>query len=524
MIIVITGPTCTHKSEIAIKVAKALKGEIINADAFQVYKELKIGTAKPSKEQLKEVKHHLYSYKSIDDPFSIFNYQKDAREVIDKLLKQNKPVIMVGGSGLYIRAALYDYSFNETPKKKVSLKKYEKLTNEKLHDELKKIDPESANKIHPNNRRRVLRAIEIYLTYKKSKSEIEKEQQHKLIYDDVLLYSTFSSDMDGLYNSINNRVDKMFEAGLVKEVLTLKKKHEKNQALQAIGYKEIIDNPEDLELAKELIKKNTRHYAKRQLTFNRYQYPDMVHFIEGLDSYQIILNDVKKLVDDKDIYSRTRTLIGAKNLTKLKHAHVAVFGVGGVGGTALEALARSGIGELTFVDYDVVKNSNLNRQILFTANSLHQKKVDEANVRIKSINPEIITHPSNLCFSKLSIDKINFDKFDFVIDAIDSMVDKKLLITTLLNKKIPFVSSLGMGNRLDPSKLVVTTLDKTHDDPLAKKLRHDLKQDNVDIRKIKVVTSNEIPLVKNRVISSMMLVPSAAGLLLASEAIKYILK
>lgn len=517
MIIVITGPTCTSKSKIAIEVANVFDAEIINADAFQVYKELDIGTAKPTSDQLKQVKHHLYSYLKPTDNFSIYDYQKDARALINKLLKQKKNIVLVGGSGLYIRSILFDYKFKDNAKK-VNLKKFDKLTNEELHKELKKVDSLSAKKIHPNNRRRVLRALEIYYAYGKSKSALEKEQSHKIIYDDVHIYST-DVDKEVLYRRINERVVKMIETGLIKEALSLEKKYGANlQSLKAIGYKEIIENKDkSKQEITELIQKNTRHYAKRQLTFIRYQYGNKVKWIK---SAKDIISDLTS----NDINSRTEALIGKDNLKAIKKASVAVFGIGGVGGTASEALVRSGISHLYLIDHDAVNASNLNRQILFTKNDLKKDKVKVAKARFNEINPEVKVHTYKKFLDENNIKELPFEKFDYVIDAIDSVSSKIALIKYLLKKKIPFISSLGMGNRLDPSKLVITTLDKTHDDPLAKKLRNELKKDKIDISKIKVATSNETPIKDKPLVTSMMFVPSTAGLLLANYIISLIIK
>ncbi len=516
MIIVITGPTCSNKSKIAIDVAKAFNAEIINADAFQVYKELDIGTAKPSIEDLKKVKHHLYSYLNPTDEFSIYDYQKDAREIIKRLIKRNKNIVLVGGSGLYIRAVLFDYEFKDNSKK-IDLKKFDKLSNEELHKRLKKVDKESANKIHPNNRRRVFRALEIYYTYGKSKTELEKEQSHKIIYDDVHIYST-NVDKEILYKRIDERVIKMFDKGLMNEALQLEKKYGANlKSLQAIGYKEILQNKDkDKKEIIEIVQKNTRHYAKRQLTFIRYQFDNKVHYIT---SAKDIISDLTS----NDFNSRTEALIGKDNLKKIKKASVAIFGIGGVGGTAIESLARSSVSTLYLIDHDKVNASNLNRQILFNKNDLDKDKVRAAKEHINKINPltKVITYKKFI--SEENLNDFPFNKFDYVIDAIDSTNSKIALIKYCLKHKIPFISSLGMGNRLDPSKVIVTTLDKTHDDPLAKKLRNELKKENINLSKIKVVTSNEVPIKDKAIITSMMFVPSTAGLLIASNVIKDIL-
>lgn len=282
MIIVITGPTCLGKSDTALAIAKKINAEIINGDAFQCYKEMEIGVAKPPKDYFNEVPHHLYSFVDVDHDYSIAEYQINLRNKIDELLSIGKNIIIVGGSGLYIRSALYDYDFLEN--KKVDMSKYEKMDNRSLHDELRKIDPKQAEIIHMNNRKRVLRAIEIYLSSGETKSSLVDKQDHKPIYD--VKFFVREIDRDELYSRINKRVDLMYQMGLENEVKNLYKKYgNKPHALQAIGYKEIIaalEGKYSLEEAKELIKKNSRNYAKRQLTFVRHQFP-VIYYLDNQD-------------------------------------------------------------------------------------------------------------------------------------------------------------------------------------------------------------------------------------------------
>jgi len=513
MIIVITGPTCTSKSKIAVEVAKAFNAEIVNADAFQIYKELDIGTAKPDASDLKIVEHHLYNIKKPTDRYSIYDYQKDARKCIDSILKQGKNVVLVGGSGLYIRSALYDYNFKE-PEHPVDLSNFYDLTDEELHDRLKEIDPKEADKIHPHNRKRVLRAIYIYLAYNKTKTELESMQEHKIIYDDVYIYA-IDMDKKVLYERINKRVEAMIKKGLVKEAISLSKKYGNDiQAFNAIGYKEIINNPNlDTNEITELIQKNTRNYAKRQKTFIRYQYQNLVKYVTcGED----IIYDI----NNNNMDAKTRGLLGDKAWEVTKKLKIIVFGTGGVGGTAIEALARCGITKLSIVDNDVVNCSNLNRQILYVNNDVGTPKVDVAKKRIEAINPRAKVTTFDKFVDEDNLKSFSLDKYDYVIDAIDSFKSKKALIEYCLKKDIPFISSLGMGNRFDSTKLEITTLDKTHDDPLARKLRSELTKDKIDLRKIHVVASNEVPLKHNEVITSIIFVPSHAGLLLASHVLK----
>ena len=287
MIIVITGPTCMGKSETALEVAKHFNAEIINGDAFQCYKELEIGVAKPPVEYFSIVPHHLFSFVSITEDYSIADYQKDLRKTIEEISSRGKNIVIVGGSGLYIRSGLYDYEFAED--KKVDMSKYEKMDNDELHKELEKIDPEQASIIHKNNRKRVLRAIQIYLSLGKTKSEVISNQKHKLLYDAKFYVRDMKRTV--LYERINTRVDDMSKCHLFDEVKTLVKKYgENHRALQAIGYKELIPvlrGDYSLEEGLELVKKNSRNYAKRQVTFIKHQFP--VVFYENTEDLLGIL-------------------------------------------------------------------------------------------------------------------------------------------------------------------------------------------------------------------------------------------
>ena len=271
MIYIILGPTSVGKTTLALSLAKKLNADIINADAFQVYKELDIGTAKIKEEEMLGIKHHLLSYVEPNEPYSVARYQKDFREVVSKI--KDKDIVVVGGTGLYVRAAIMDYNFSL--EQKVDLSKFEKMDNDELYNYLLSIDEESAKKLHKNNRRRVLRAISIYLENGETKSSIIDKQEHKYIYDDIKIFN-IEKDRKELYESINKRVDLMFEKGLINEVKTLLDKCGRNiQAFNAIGYKEVVlylDNKISLEECKELIKKNTRNYAKRQITFFKHQF------------------------------------------------------------------------------------------------------------------------------------------------------------------------------------------------------------------------------------------------------------
>jgi tRNA A37 threonylcarbamoyladenosine dehydratase len=220
-------------------------------------------------------------------------------------------------------------------------------------------------------------------------------------------------------------------------------------------------------------------------------------------------------------FERTIGLIGEDKFLKLQKAHVLVCGIGGVGGTAVEALVRSGIGNITIVDFDSVSDTNINRQILFTSEDIGKNKVDVALERLKKINPE--------CHIKIENKKIDEeftleDKYDYIIDAIDDVKGKKTLAKLASINKIPIIISLGMANKLDPSKVRITRLDKTTDDPLARKIRYEYKKEGIDTKSIITVNSIETPITDGNKLNSMMIVHSTAGLQLASYVIQELIK
>lgn len=283
MIFAVVGPTCSGKSSLAVEIAKLFDAEIVNFDPYQCYEELQIGVAKPTKEELAVVPHHLFSFIPLDQDFTIFDFQKCMREKIKTLQNLNKNIILVGGSGLYLRSAIYDYEFYET--NIVDESKYQSFTNDELHEKLKLVDPESAEKIHTNNRKRVIRALEIYFETGSKKSDLEKQQEHKPIYD--IVFVGLNPDRELLYENINKRVDIMFELGLEDEVNTLFSKYGSTpKSLQAIGYKEFVQFPKDE--VKEAIKKNTRNYAKRQMTFFKNQFENINWFTNKEDAIKFV--------------------------------------------------------------------------------------------------------------------------------------------------------------------------------------------------------------------------------------------
>lgn len=277
MIFCIVGPTASHKSELAERIAIEFNAIVINFDAFQVYKEMNLGTAKPSEDFLNNHDNYfMYNFRSIKDPYNVFLYQKDARKLLEQYKNEN--IVLVGGTGLYLKALLYDYRFEE--EEKMPEDYLENFTSEELYQLLLKIDKDDALKIGPNNLKRLKRSIYISEIHNKTKTEINNNLKDSLLYENVCFVG-ICPPREELYESINSRVDIMFENGLKEEAKSLLSINGVNQALHAIGYKEFSFGLDDEE-TKELIKKNTRNYAKRQLTFFRHQFKDVTRF-EDLD-------------------------------------------------------------------------------------------------------------------------------------------------------------------------------------------------------------------------------------------------
>lgn len=289
MIIVLTGPTGSGKSQMAISLANRLGGAILNADAFQVYRELSIATAKPTLEERHLAPHFLFDFVPLTDDYNAYLYQRDLRAKIAELQEHYPYLILAGGTGLYIRSGLFDYEFSDTPS--IDLSEFDSFTNDELHAYLESVDLESAASIHPNNRRRVLRAIEIYRSTGKRKSEIEKEQTHSPIYP--CLFFGLNKERSDVYSLCDERVEKMFEMGLLEENSSLFKKYGFSpRAFQAIGVKETIPffkGESTVTECKELIKRNTRQYVKRQMTFFSHQFD-----LTWIEKEEDILTEIKK--------------------------------------------------------------------------------------------------------------------------------------------------------------------------------------------------------------------------------------
>ena len=262
-IIVIVGPTGIGKTKLSIELAKKLDAEIINGDSVSIYKKLDIGSAKPTIEERENIPHHLIDIRKVTEDYTVFDYQKDVREKIEEITSRNKRIIIVGGTGLYIKAALYDYKFQEG----TTYNEYSDFTNEELLDKIKEYKVEKLPEL--NNRKRLVRLLN------------KLENNEEITYDkDKLLYNIkvigLTTDRETLYDRINKRVDIMMDNGLLKEINSLKEYYKDSRILNSgIGYKEFYDylfNNKSLEDVIEEIKLNSRRFAKRQYTFFNHQF------------------------------------------------------------------------------------------------------------------------------------------------------------------------------------------------------------------------------------------------------------
>ena len=271
-VLVICGATATGKTSLAVDCAKALNSEVISADSQLVYRGLNIGTAKPTVAEMQGVSHHLIDIVSAEENFSVSDYEERALPIIERLLNNEKTPVVCGGTGFYINSLLYNLGYGNVKADASVRARYEAMLEERgkeyVYSLLKQVDPESAEKLHVNDVKRVVRALEIYEVSGKKKSEQKDELKPRFDY----LAVAIDYPREALYKRIDCRVDVMFNSGLIEEVKRLKSVgiDENCQSMQAIGYKEVLEglkNGLNESTMRDIIKKNTRHYAKRQYTF-----------------------------------------------------------------------------------------------------------------------------------------------------------------------------------------------------------------------------------------------------------------
>ena len=275
-VIVICGPTASGKTALSIELAKQINGEIVSCDSMQIYKDMDIGTAKPTLEEMQGIKHYLIGYVSPEVRYSVADYKTDAKKAIKEIIGKGKMPIVVGGTGLYLDSLIYEIEYQDIKLDEAYRKNLEKEVEEKglqeLYERAKQLDPKAIEKISPNDKKRILRILEIYHATGKTKTEQEIESRKKEVEYDYKVYA-LDWNRQKLYDRINKRVDMMIEQGLIKEVKQILAKYDTfPTAMQGLGYKEVVEYLEGKFTKEEMIEKikmETRRYAKRQLTWFR---------------------------------------------------------------------------------------------------------------------------------------------------------------------------------------------------------------------------------------------------------------
>lgn len=288
----VAGPTASGKSALAIALAKRLDGEVVSADSMQIYDTISIGTARPTTEEMAGVPHHLLGFLPLSSPYSVAQYVNDAKAVITDVTERGKLPILCGGTGLYMQSLIENVTFDEQATKETALRdelraRAEKEGGEALLAQLREVDPITAAKLHPNDLGRIVRALEVYLTTGRTITEQVKASRTEPPFFDTCLLVLDFRDRERLYDRIHRRVDSMVENGLLEEARRVLKSPYAPTAMQAIGYKELrpyFDGELSLEEALDNLKKSTRHYAKRQLSwFRRIPYAQFLYVDEYAD-------------------------------------------------------------------------------------------------------------------------------------------------------------------------------------------------------------------------------------------------
>lgn len=298
-VIIICGPTASGKTSLSIELAKKINGEIISSDSMQIYKNMDIGTAKPSKEEMEGIPHHLQDFVEPNQRYSVAEFKKDAEAAIEFILAKGKTPIIVGGTGLYIDSLIYGIEYQDIELDEKYRKELEvRASNEglaKLYEEAQKIDPQAMEKISSNDKKRIIRVLEIYKATGKNKTEQEIESRKNGVKYDYKVFA-INWEREMLYERINKRVDVMIEQGLIQEVEELLKKYDKfPTAMQGLGYKEVVEYLEGKTSREEMIEKikmETRRYAKRQITW--FKKNKQTIWIEPKD-LQRILNEINHI-------------------------------------------------------------------------------------------------------------------------------------------------------------------------------------------------------------------------------------
>ncbi len=517
MIYVILGQTASGKTSLALKLAKEFNLPLINCDAFQCYKQMNIGTAKPKKEELENVEHYFINNIDITDAINVKKFQEQGRQLIDKLTKENKDIIISGGTSLYIKALLFNYEFPD-----IDNKIYDELSLYPLDELLKileELDIETYNNIDKNNKRRVVTAVALAKN-NYSRDDLVKKFNNKPLYP--CLFFNIDIDKEDINEKIDSRVETMFFENLVNEIEYLIQNYDYNKlnAFKAIGYKEFLNyinedktiDKSKLEQIKQDIKTHTHQYAKRQRTFIKTQFSN----VKNLSPEEIY----SRIMIDQNIKKRTKLMLDQTTLGKIENMHFLVCGLGGVGSLIPEYLVRLGAKNIDILDFDKVDLTNLNRQISYNLDDVGKDKTDVISEKLAKINPSV-----TITSLKMKLDKSNMiDKqYDFIFDCIDSIEGKAYLTKYSIDNNIPIIVSGGAGKKIDSTKTKYEKITKSNDVLIKKFLEYlqPLLTSDDCLNSIYCVCSNDTNIkTKNKTISSIPTVPNSFGLAMISFLLK----
>lgn len=515
MIYVILGQTASGKTSLALKLAKKLSLPIISADAYQCYKMMQIGTDKPKADEVEGINYHFFDEYLPDYKMSVFEFQKQGRELIEKYLKVGKDIIVTGGTFLYIKALLFNYEFKEEKNDD----NYEDLSLNEMQELLKKKNIDVYNSIDIFNPRRVIRALRLIDNDYEEALKSTYKNNNIPIYP--CLFFNIETDIITGNELIDKRVDLMFENHFTDEVKKLINDYDYNlPAFKAIGYPEVISYLKKeitLDECKNLIKIHTHQLAKKQRTFIRHQFDNVICKSKD-EIYTLIEND---------FYRKERTRILLKNkMPKFENMRVLLVGLGGVGGITLLSLVRLGIYNLTIIDGDKIAVSNLNRQFLFDYYDIGSNKAEIAKNKVLKINP-LLNITSKSVFIKDRFE-LKDEKFDYIIDCIDDIKGKAELFLKAKEDNCKLIVSMGFGFHLDSTKIKIGKLKETNGH-MVKAYRDELKNrgiDEDDIDNINIVfpLDARMKAEKNsKTIGSLVTAPNGGGLAVVSSFIKMIL-
>ena len=508
MIYVILGQTASGKTSLAISLAKKFSLPIISADAFQCYKEMNIGTDKPSKKEISGIKYHFFDELDVSEDNSVYYFQKEMRKVIDNYISEGKDIIVCGGTSFYIKSLLYNYKFNDSD----SEKKYDDYSLDELKKLLLSRDKNIFDSIDNNNPRRIIRALE-KLDLGIDINKIKDENDNNPIYP--CIFFNLEVDKDIGNKLIDERVDLMFSKGLVKEVRTLLKKYPNHlNAFKAIGYSEFINLDND-EKIKGLIKIHSHQYAKKQRTFIKHQFDNVITATKEEIFNYISLDILLK--------KRTNLLFDGKTINRIEKSKVLLAGLGGVGSIVATSLVRMGFKNIYLIDYDKVEPTNLNRQLMYDTLDIGLNKTDVCYKKLKNISP--LANIKTYLVKIKSVNDIPNIKFDVILDCIDFVDGKVSLYLKSKRDESIFISALGAGFHIDSTKFIYSTLNKASG-PLAKNFISKLIEKGIskeEIDKIMCVYPTDSKL-KNKenesTIPSIINATNASGLAIISNLLK----